>query len=263
MVRHFEISAGSVTIAGKVFGQDLSKTAPCIILCHEFGLSMRSTTRYALRLCQRGYQVLVFDFPGSGAGRSRGRSSTEASVLTEVADLQTVFEYACTQPFVDKSHIVLAGASQGGLVAALLAARHASQIEKLVLYYPALNIPDDARRGNMLGTHIDPNRIPDTFRVMGYVRLGRRYVTDAQALDPWKEIGKYAGPVLICHGADDKIVDISYARRAAAEYPDATLVELPGAGHLFAAPWTVDRAVDVTFGFLSGDTSPATRPARS
>ena len=112
------------------------------------------------------------------------------------------------------------------------------------------NSHDDARRGNMLGRKIDPDRVPESFRVLGYVRLGPRYVRDARALDPWREIARYEGPVFICHGAKDDIVDIGYARKAAEVYPHARLVELPGARHVFAMPWTVHRAVRETVGFL-------------
>jgi len=128
--------------------------------------------------------------------------------------------------------------------------QQAPEFSALVLYYPALNIPDDARRGNMLGHRIDPDRVPESFRVLGYVRLGPRYVRDACALDPWREIAGYDGPVFICHGAKDDIVDIGYARKAAEVYPRARLVELRGARHVFAMPWTVSRAVRETVDFL-------------
>ncbi len=282
LVERFSIESGGVTIAGKVYSQGLSRVAPAIVLCHEFGLSMLSTSRYARLLCRHGWHVFVFDFPGSGVGKSRGRDSTQASVLTEVGDLGVVYDYVRSRPYVDKTRVILAGASQGGLVAALFAAgcggahgtawdgdsqgadalgvawdgdargsaRQKPEVSALVLYYPALNIPDDARRGNMLGRKIDPDRVPESFRVLGYVRLGPRYVRDARALDPWREIARYEGPVFICHGAKDDIVDIGYARKAAEVYPHARLVELPGARHVFAMPWTVHRAVRETVGFL-------------
>ena len=129
-------------------------------------------------------------------------------------------------------------------------AQQAPEFSALVLYYPALNIPDDARRGNMLGHRIDPDRVPEAFRVLGYVRLGPRYVRDACALAPWREIAGYEGPVFNCHGAKDDIVDIGYARKAAEVYPRARLVELRGARHVFAMPWTVSRAVRETVDFL-------------
>lgn len=253
MAKPFQIDIDKVSIAGRVYSAEPERRGPAVILCHEFGSSMLSTSRYARRLCRHGYHVFVFDFPGSGVGRSRGRDSAQASLLTELADLTEVFDYVRTRPSVDKDHVVLAGASQGGLVAALYAAQHADDVEKLVLYYPALNIPDDSRQGNMLGKRIDPTHVPSEFRVIGYVRLGPRYVTDAQSLDPWQDIQGYEGPVLICHGTHDRIVSIKYARKAAQVYPHATLVELPQAHHVFAMPWTVHRAVDITLDFLGQD----------
>ena len=102
-MERFSIESGDVTIAGKVYSRGLSQVAPAIILCHEFGLSMRSTSRYARLLCRHGYHVFVFDFPGSGVGKSRGRDSTQASVLTEVGELGVIYDYVRSQPYVDKA----------------------------------------------------------------------------------------------------------------------------------------------------------------
>lgn len=249
MEEEFQIHEGNIVIAGKHFSMDPARTAPSIIISHEFGLSMHSTARYAKKLYPSGYHVFIYDFPGSGAGRSKGRDSTEMSVLSEVDDLDMVFQYVKSRPYTDPQHIILIGASQGGLVSALYAAEHPDEVEKLVMYYPALNIPDDARHGNMLGKKIDPLHVPSTFRTMG-VRLGRKYVMDASKLDPWKEICTYAGPVLICQGEKDRIVNPEYARRAQSEYPHALLRDFQGAHHLFLLPSSVKRAVNETLHFL-------------
>lgn len=252
-MERFSLRSGDITIEGRVYrarGACGQQIAPAIVLSHEFGLSMKSTSRYARGLSKAGYHVFVFDFPGSGVGKSRGRNSTQMSVLTEVEDLGLVFRHVQSLPFVDRHRIVLAGASQGGLVSALLAAKHGDEVYRLVLYYPAFNIPDDARRGCMLGRQIDPRNVPKKFRVIGYVNLGSKYVRDAASLDPWKQIEGYRKPVLICHGAKDGIVDIGYSRKAASVYANAELVEFPRAHHVFAMPWTWKKAVRVTLNFL-------------
>ena len=118
------------------------------------------------------------------------------------------------------TRVVLAGCSQGGMVSALLAAQRIDDVDRLILYYPALCIPDDARRGRILGAKFDPMHVPETFSVIT-IRLGARFVLDAQKLDPYKEISAYPKPVLICHGTADRIVHISYSKRAAETYPNA------------------------------------------
>ncbi len=249
MKKEFEIHTGGVKIAGEIHSPDITLVLPTIILSHEFGLSMLSTRRYAKRLYRYGYHVFIYDFPGSGAGKSKGRKSTQMSVQTEKDDLEAVYQYVKMQVFVDRENIFLGGASQGGMVTALFAAQH-TEIKKIFLYYPAFCIPYDARSGNILGTKVDVNNIPDEFVAMGYVKLGRKYVEDAQILDPWREIKAYQNPVLICHGTKDSIVDISYARKAKEEYAHAELVEFNGANHCFFLPSTVKGTVKLTVDFL-------------
>ena len=54
------------------------------------------------------------------------------------------------------------GCSQGGFVSALFAAAHPNVVvSRLILFYPALCIPEDARRGKMLMYAFDPSNIPE------------------------------------------------------------------------------------------------------
>ena len=250
MKQVFFVGYNDIELVGEIYSPDFAKKLPAIILSHEFGLSMISTVRYAKQLYKAGYHVFIFDFAGSGAGKSRGRASTQMSVFTEKEDLNAVFEYVKTRAFVDPCHIILGGASQGGLVTALFAAEHKDEVEKMFLYYPAFCIPDDARRGCIIGTTVDTKNIPQDFRAMGYVHLGPKYVKDAEKLSPWKEIETYDKPVLLCHGTTDSIVNIEYTRQAFARYPNASLKEISNANHCFVMPWTVRKAVNETIEFL-------------
>ena len=216
---------------------------PLIILGHEFALNMKSTVRYAKLLCPEGYAVLVFDFTGSGTGKSTGRRSTEMSVLTQKEDFALVYAHAKTLPYVDPSHIILGGCSQGGLAAALLAAELGDEIEKLILLYPGFSIPDDARRGKKLLKKEEFSSIP-------FLKLGKKYLLDAMSLEPWREICTYSGPVFICHGTSDTVVRIKYSREAAKRYPNCKLVALRGAHHAFLLPRTVKKAVKHILAFL-------------
>ncbi len=109
------------------------------------------------------------------------------------------------------------GCSQGGFVSALTAAKRKEQVSQLVLFYPALCIPDDARAGKMMFARFDPHNVPERFNC-GPMRLGRCYVTDVLDMDPFAEITPYPGPVLIVHGTDDSIVHPDYSQRAFEAY---------------------------------------------
>ena len=91
------------------------------------------------------------------------------------------------------------------------------QISKLVLFYPALCIPDDARRGKMMLAEFDPKNIPEIVKC-GPMILGRCYVADVIEMNPFEIIKNYAKDVLIVHGTADRIVDIKYAEQAAETY---------------------------------------------
>ena len=218
-------------IRGYLLKPEPSGKAPAVIVSHGYASSTRFTKKYAEYFAKAGYVTVYFDFCGSGKGKSCGKS-TDMSVLTEKEDLSAVLDKLLTFNFVDSSKIILARCSQGGLVSALLAAERETDVDKLVLYYPALCIPDDARRGKMMGFQFEPANVPQTFSAL-FVELGAKYALDAQGLDPFKKICTYSKPVLICHGTADKVVALSYAQRAAKEYPHAKLFVAKGGDHGF------------------------------
>jgi len=232
MSQDFTVARGALKIKGKVYRPEEEGIYPAIIISHEFGASTASSGRYARELYKDGYAVFVFDFCGGGVGKSSGRS-VDMSVQTEKEDLMAVMDYVLAQDFVDPEDLTLMGCSQGGLVSALAAAERPEQVSKLILFYPALCIPDDARKGTILDARIDPENIPKHFQAMKYMRLGPKYVRDAMALDPWREICRYEGPVLIVHGKADGMVPCAWSIRAYGEYKDCKLVLLNGAHHGF------------------------------
>ena len=181
----------------------------------------------------------------SGSGKSSG-SSLGMSVLTEKVDLLNVLDYVKGLDFVNSNHITLAGCSQGGLVSALAAAEREDEVERLVLYYPALCIPDDARRGQMINAKFDPDHVPDQFRAL-FVKLSSRYVLDVIGMDPYREICGFQKPVLIVHGTKDKLVDIGYSRRASQGYPNCRLVEIKGDHGFIFSGFAAGRAATVEF----------------
>lgn len=243
----FSCQRGDLTIRGYVLIPDKEcEIFPAVIVSHGFSTNTDSTKSYAEAFVRLGYVSLYFDFCCTGLGRSDG-DSRDMTVLTEAEDLMAVIEQVKKLPFVDENEILLAGNSQGGLVSAIVAARKPDEIKKLLLYYPAFSIPDDARRGNIIGTEIDSQNVPAEFWALN-VLLGEKYVRVSQKMNI-NDVYAYQHPVLICHGTSDRIVDISYAREAAKKYPCATLVEIEGGDHGFHKVG-FDEAMNVTADFL-------------
>lgn len=229
----FEIESQGCQLRGFIVRPTKSGKFPTVIVSHGFGSCTRETKKYAQIFVDEGYAAVLFDFCMSGSGKSSG-SSLGMSALTEKVDLINVLEFTKKLDFVDNDRITFVGCSQGGFVSALAAVECEDEIERLIMYYPALCIPDDARRGQMINAKFDPKNVPDTLRAL-FVKLSSKYVLDVIEMDPYKEICSFKKPVLIVHGIKDRLVDIKYSRRARDEYENCKLVEVNGDhGFLFS-----------------------------
>ena len=75
-------------------------------------------------------------------------------------------------------------------------------------------------------------------------------MTDVWDYDVYVDVAAYDKDLLILHGDRDGIVDVSYSKRAAEQYPSAKLEILPGAGHGFSGD-NFDLAMGYLFDYLS------------
>lgn len=214
---HFECKREGLTLRGTEYRPEGEKF-PVAIVCHGFMANKMTVKHYAQHLAEKGYVAYCFDFSGGCVmmGKSDGKT-TDMSVLTEVQDLLAVINYVKSLPYADSTNILLMGCSQGGFVSALTAAKLGAEISKLVLFYPALCIPDDARSGKMMWAKFDPQNIPEIVNC-GPMKLGRCYMADVINMNPFEEIKGYEGDVLIVHGTADKIVNLRYAEQAVEAY---------------------------------------------
>ena len=229
---NFACKRGDLTIRGTQYRPE-GNNLPVAILSHGFMATQDIMRGYAKELARMGYCSFCFDFCGGSAGR-KGKSdgaTTDMSVLTEVQDLEAVIDYVQTLEYVS-GELLLMGCSQGGFVSALVAAKPPELVSKLVLFFPALCIPDDARAGKMMFAKFDPKNIPDQINC-GPMKLGKCYVADVIDMDPIAEIRGYRGPVLIVHGNKDKIVNLDYSKKAQRAYPNAKLHVIENGGHGF------------------------------
>ena len=229
----FSCQRDGLTIRGTEYRPE-GDHLPIAIVSHGFMANRNSVREYTQLLADKGYAAYCFDFCGGclRGGKSDGKT-TEMSVLTEVKDLEAVIRYTRSLPYTSNK-LLLMGASQGGMVSALTAAKPENDVGKLVLFYPAFCIPDDARAGKMMFAKFDPNNIPQRINC-GPMKLGKCYPTDVIEMGPFPEIQGYKGPVLIVHGTNDRIVSIDYAQKAQTAYGDAcTLKIIPNAGHGFS-----------------------------
>lgn len=197
------------------------------IISHGFNGTHHFGRDYFKTLNDLGYAVYTFDFPCGSVNSQTDNNTMNMSVSDEKEALKTIVSYFRKQKNIDKSKIVLIGESQGGLVSALAASELKKKVNRLVLIYPALCIPD-----NWNDRYPKVEDIPEVSEIWG-VKLGKKFMMDIRPMKPFETIGKYKGKVLIIHGTDDKVVPLDYSRRAQSTYQKAELKIIDKAGHGF------------------------------
>lgn len=244
-VTDFSATRGTFHIGGKLYiPNGLEGKKPAVILCHGLFGSYVKMEPYAKAAAKMGIMAVCFDFVGGPAGKSLsdGDIAKDNSVLTEIEDVTAVYDALASRADVDPSRIVVMGASQGGLVSALFAAKYPSRVKALGLFFPAFNLPDYVRTG--VKTLFDDNldAIPEEglgIKLLG-IDLGDvnytfspKYIRDAYGIDAYGTIGNYKGTVNIIHGDQDIVVPLEYTQEALKVYKNAHLDVIPGQGHVF------------------------------
>jgi len=127
--------------------------------------------------------------------------------------------------------VVLMGSSLGGYLAALYAARHPGEVERMVLLAPAFQFPTRWR------ARFRPEDI-ELWKQQGSApffhygsqtaqRLGYSFVEDA---DRYEDTPDFGQPALILHGSQDPVVPPGTSREFAAGRPNVRLQLFPS-GH--------------------------------
>lgn len=229
----FTCNREQFTIKGFEYKCEKNKGIP-VVMSHAFLSNQKIMKKYAEALAKEGYVVFTYDFCGGALfGKSDGEFS-DMSIDTEKDDLKAVIAYIENLNYVDISSLILVGASQGGFVSCLVSAEYQERISKLILLYPALCIPDNAREGKMLMIKFDPEHIKETMTSRPF-KFSSIYPESAININIYDEIKKIKIPMLIIHGSADKIVDVQYAKKAIeiSENQSSELVVLEKAGHGF------------------------------
>lgn len=193
-----------------------------------------------------GIASIRFDFNGRGQSQGNFEDST---VLTDLGDARKVYEYAASLNYAKT--ISLAGHSQGGLVASILAGELSfDKIRCLMLMAPAANVKDQAREGTTLGSKFDPKNLPDFIEVNNH-KIGKAFLQTAQDLSIYGIAEQYYGPVCIIQGKSDKVVPEIYAERYQEVYRDSVLHLLNHEDHAFN--YNPDLAVNIAVEFLKDE----------
>jgi pimeloyl-ACP methyl ester carboxylesterase/DNA-binding CsgD family transcriptional regulator len=231
-------------------------------------LDLFSFGAFVDRLAQQ-YTVIRYDKPGCGLS---DRDGTDLSFDGQVAAALAVADAVGARRFR------LFGASQGGQLAATIAARHPERVEALVLYGTCAN-------GHDLATAEVRTSVVALVRAhwgMGLQALASAFVTDptveevaefarfqrgsasaevaARLLEVYYEtdiralLGQIRTPTAVLHREGDRGTRFELGREVAERIPGATLIPLRGASHLFYhGDWTA--VLEATLDFLGPSTS--------
>ena len=206
---------------------------PLVIICHGFTGNKNSLLLKSLanQLETRGIASIRFDFNGHGKSAGKFQNMT---VLNEIEDAKKVYDYARTLPNV--TSISIAGHSQGGVVASMLAGElGAKKIKAVVLMAPAAVLRDDALRGNLFGAHYNALKPPKFVKIHGgKLKVGRNYILTAQTLPIYETAEKFHGPALMIHGTGDVVVPYTYSLSYKKIYKHGEIELLDGADHGFS-----------------------------
>ena len=210
------------SIHGIIYRPEDDGAFSAVIFSHGFGATYRDLEHYGDDFAQAGIVCVFFDFCGGSPDSKSDGTMLEMSLDTEVDDLRCVMNAVKDLPYVRNGSLYLMGESMGGTVSAMAGSRYYEDVKGLILWYPAFNIPDDARRRMKIG-------IKD---IMG-MRISDDFDSAALGLDVVNIQESFDKPVLIIHGDADEIVPIEYSKQAVDAYTHAIMHPIRGAGHGF------------------------------
>ena len=196
---------------------------------------------------ENGYVAYAFDFCGGSTRSKSSGATTDMTVFTEKEDLLTVFNHIQKLEYVDSEQMFLFGGSQGGFVTTLVAEELKEKVKGMMLYFPALNIPDDWRK-----TYATEDKIPEVHDFWG-MKLGKNFFLSIHDFYTFENIGSYPNDVLIIYGDKDPIVPYSAMEQAQKTYSSAELVVLKNEAHGFS-PSGGKKAREMLLAFMQKHT---------
>lgn len=223
--KSFVCRRGDLRIVGVAyFPENFAESSrySAVIVSHGFMGNYLGVADTCMKFAETGFVAFSFNFCGGGIIEEDGceksdGATTDMTLFTEVGDLIAVKEYVQSLEYVDRERLMLMGYSMGGFVSGLVAAKCGDEIQKLIMVYPALCIPDDAARGWLCGTDYSLEHVPEVIDC-GKTKLGRRFHEAAMGVNPYLKLSAYKGPVLVLQGLADPLVNYSYAIRAKESY---------------------------------------------
>lgn len=174
---------------------------PAVVIIHGFTGNKEELhlKQLAIDLAENGYVALRFD--ASGYGESEGKTEDEYRMTNNFNDVESVYEYLKSLPYVDADRIGVFGQSLGGLLVVLFSARH-----------PEIKASVSAQPPYQLETHYRMKGHWDGWEKQGYIekesngktiRLPFEYLEDAKQYNGLDVVDQIKTPILFILGTKD------------------------------------------------------------
>lgn len=208
MIHSFEVSRNGNKIRGFINRPDKEGKYPCLIYSHGFTGHMSDSHFMLAKLSKtlENLNIVSIRFDFLGTGESDGNFK-DMTLSNEVADCETVINYAKTLNYIDANNINLIGFSMGGAVATITASKNINLINRAILISPAANIAN-IFMGGIRNEKIHVLLKEGIIDFNGNV-LGKDAIDDALNIniyDKAKELNKLKGNILLIHGSNDETV---------------------------------------------------------
>jgi pimeloyl-ACP methyl ester carboxylesterase len=263
-IRYCDTPAGRVAYSATGTGPPLLCDSGWITHLNK-QLDLFSFGAFVEGLAER-FTVIRYDKPGCGLSE---RDGIDLSFDGQVAAALAVADAVGARRFR------LFGASQGGQLAASIAARYPERVETLALYGMCASgtdlAPAEVRETvvalvrahwglglkALIGAFVSDPTAEDLTGFTRFQRASATAVVAARLLEVYYEtdvralLPAIAAQTAVLHREADGGTPFELGREVAALIPDATLIPLPGSSHLYYhGEW--QAALDAVLGFLAG-----------
>jgi hypothetical protein len=230
--RPFVIGEESKRIVGIVQKPDGEGKFPAVIFCHGFtGNHIEPHfifRRAADALVKNDIGAIRFDFRGSGDSDGDFKDMT---VRTELEDVEKIYNYALSLPWVSSSRIGILGYSMGGTIAAFFTGANPDKVKTVCFWAPAL------RNVEVFTSHSgdkeeEKRLFEEGFMDVGGLTISMDFIKTITSKNSLDELDNFKGNVSIIHGTEDKAVPYEMSKEIS-EKRGYSLYTIDGANHTF------------------------------
>jgi len=245
------LEVDGINIAGQLYLPEGDGPYPTVCACHGIpaGIPDPADRGYALlaeKISPHGFAVFIFNFRGTGA------SGGNLDMLGWTRDLKAVIDYLYALPQLDNTYLSLLGFSAGAAVSVYVAAQDGRVSSVAACACPA-EFDFFARNDN-------PQSLIAHYRQIGAIRddsfppSTRQWLNGFELVKPVDYIARiFPRPLLLVHGSNDEVVDISHAHRLYAQAGEPKqLAIVEGAGHRLRHS---EEAMDIVIDWLKSHVS--------